>query len=273
MTAAGLRSPAADGGASAGGAGVPDLRPALRVQGLRAGYDDRPVLLDVGFEVAAGEMVTLLGANGSGKSTVLRCLAGLRPVDAGALLLGGAPLGGQSPDDRRRVAMVFQAPQLVRRLSVLDNVCTGALGRLSLRHSMSRLLFPAALRREAMQCLERVGLADRAADRAGQLSGGQQQRVAIARALCQRAPLLLADEPVSALDPASAEQVLTLLADLAHTDALAVLCVLHQPELARRHSDRVIGLLHGQTVFDVPAHALPPEQVAALYESAPAQPR
>ncbi|MBC7372452.1 MAG: ATP-binding cassette domain-containing protein, partial [Frankiales bacterium] len=225
--------------------------PALEVRGLRASYGDTTVLVDLSFSVGVGELVTLLGANGSGKSTALRCLAGLRPQDSGDLLLHGEPLGGADRISRTRVAMVFQRPQLVQRLSVLDNVCTGALGRLGLRESASRLLFPAELRREAMACLDRVGLADRAADRAGRLSGGQQQRVAIARALCQRAPLLLADEPVSALDPASAEQILELLAYLAHTDRLAIVMVLHQPDLARRYSDRIIGLHEGRAVFDL----------------------
>ena len=123
-----------------------------------------------------------------------------------------------------------------------------------------------------MRCLDRVGLADRAGDRAGQLSGGQQQRVAVARALCQQAPLLLADEPVSALDPASAEQVLALLADLAHTDGLAVLAVLHQPQLARRYSDRIVGLLQGHMVFDVPSAEATENLVDGLYVYASTDP-
>jgi phosphonate transport system ATP-binding protein len=224
------------------------------------------VLTGLDLDVRAGELVSLLGANGSGKSTALRCLAGLRPADGGTIVLEGQPLGARAPD-RCRVAMIFQAPQLVRRLSVIDNVCTGALGRLPLRQSAARLLFPSALREEAMRCLDRVGLADRAADRAGRLSGGQQQRVAVARALCQGPALLLADEPVSALDPASSEQVMELLVSLAH-DGLAVLAVLHQTELAKRYSDRVVGLLGGTAVFDLPAGRLTPGAISSLYASA-----
>jgi phosphonate transport system ATP-binding protein len=168
--------------------------------------------------------------------------------------------------------MVFQAPQLVKRRSVIDNVCSGALGRLGFKESAFAVLYPQSLREEAMRCLDRVGLADRAADKAGQLSGGQQQRVAVARALCQQAPLLLADEPVSALDPASAEQVLALLADLAHTDGLAVLAVLHQPNLARRYSDRIVGLLEGHMVFDVPADEASENLVDGLYVYSSAEP-
>jgi len=126
------------------------------------------------------------------------------------------------------------------------------------------MLFPHDLRQEAMACLDRVGLADRAAEPARRLSGGQQQRVAIARALCQRARVVLADEPVSALDPAAAEQVVSLLAELAR-DGLAVVAVLHQPELARRHADRVVGLLHGRVALDAPAATVGADDIDCLY--------
>jgi phosphonate transport system ATP-binding protein len=118
-----------------------------------------------------------------------------------------------------------------------------------------------------MACLDMVGMADRAADTAARLSGGQQQRVAIARALCQRPRVILADEPVAALDPAAAEQVLTLLGRLAREQGLAVALVLHQPDLARLHADRIVGLLAGRVVFDAAADAVPPADVEALYRA------
>lgn len=235
----------------------------LQVRGLTASYDEKPVLLGFDLDIRAGEIVALLGANGSGKSTALRCLAGLREADGGTALLDGTPLA--SARGPRRTAVVFQAPHLVRRRTALDNVAAGALGRLSALRSLSPLLFPSELRVEALRCLDRVGLADRAADRAGRLSGGQQQRVAVARALCQRAPVLLADEPVSALDPAAADQVMELLRDLAHAEGLAVLVVLHQPDLARSYADRVVGLKAGAVAFDAPAAGLPSDVVADLY--------
>ena len=106
--------------------------------------------------------------------------------------------------------------------------------------------FPQDVRDRAAVALQRVGMLDKAWQRAGTLSGGQAQRVAIARAYCQQATVILADEPVSALDPRAAEEVLELLADLAHSDGLAVLSVLHQPELALRHADRVVGMKLGE---------------------------
>jgi phosphonate transport system ATP-binding protein len=226
----------------------------LRIEGLTKAYEQRTVLAGVDLRVDAGELVVLLGANGSGKSTALRCVVGLTAPDAGRIELDGG-----------RAAMVFQDHHLVKRRRALENVCAGALGRLPLRRSFHPLAFPQDVRREAMACLDRVGLAHRAGDRVSRLSGGQRQRVAIARALCQRAPVLLADEPVAALDPSAAEQVLTTLADLAHSDGLAVATVLHQPDLARRHADRIVGLLRGRVVFDAAPSALSDDDIAKLY--------
>lgn len=229
---------------------------ALTVRGVRSSFGDRTVLHGIDLDVHSGEVVGILGSNGSGKSTLLRCIVGLTEMDAGTVTIVGDATA----------SMVFQQIHLVGRRSVLDNVCAGALGRLSLRRSWSTFAFGRELREEAMGCLDRVGLADRAHDRADRLSGGQQQRVAIARALCQRAPVLLADEPVSALDPASAMQVMELLRSLA-SDGIAVAAVLHQPDLARRHCHRIVGMDRGRVGFSCAAYDLDDDTVAALYGS------
>jgi phosphonate transport system ATP-binding protein len=233
----------------------------LGVTGLTMAYAGRPVLHGVDLAVAPGELVTVLGANGSGKSTMLRCVVGLERPTGGDVLVDGAPRATQPTS----VAMVFQRIDLVGRYSALDNVCSGALGRLPTGRSLHPRLFPRPLREEAMACLDEVGLADRAHDQVRRLSGGQQQRVAVARALCQRPRVLLADEPVSALDPSAAEQVMTVLARVAHTNGLAVLAVLHQPDIARRHSDRLVGFLEGRVVFDDAPDRVPTEAVDGLY--------
>ena len=237
--------------------------PALSVRGLTKAYGDRIVLDGFDLDVHAGEVVSILGANGSGKSTMLRCVSGLTPFDAGSVSVAGREV--HSGEHVPEFAMVFQKIYLVPRLSVLENVCAGALGRLSFWQAWAPRAFPAGVREEAMGCLDRVGLASRAHDRAGRLSGGQQQRVAVARALCQRARVLLADEPVSALDPAASEQVMRLLRSLADDDAMAVAAVLHQPDLARRHSDRVVGLTAGRTTLDTAPSALTDAEVDTLY--------
>lgn len=248
------------------GAEEPNL---LTVRRLRKSFAGRPVLHDVDFSVRSGELVAFLGANGSGKSTTLRCVAGLNTVDGGDIRICDDDLknlrGRQLAHARAQAAMIFQKIHLVPRRTVLDNVCAGGLTRIPTAHSLTPALFPKDLREEAMACLDRVGLADRAFDRAGRLSGGQQQRVAVARALCQRAKVLLADEPVSALDPHAAEQVMDLLRDLAHTEGLAVAAVLHQPDLASRYADRSIGLLKGRITFNAAAQSVTTSQLDELY--------
>jgi phosphonate transport system ATP-binding protein len=161
--------------------------------------------------------------------------------------------------------MVFQQVLLVRRRTALENVAFGGLGELPLHRSVSRMLFPADLTARAGVALERVGLPQVAHQRAGTLSGGQAQRVAIARALCQRAEVILADEPVASLDPRAAEAVLALLKDVAKNENLGVLVGLHQPELARRYADRLVGFKEGHVSFDRPPDRVTEAEVENLY--------
>src|SRR5262249_2151809 len=149
--------------------------------------------------------------------------------------------------------------------SAIDNVACGALGRMGFWRSLSPGLFPADVRAAALAALERVGLADHAEKRADTLSGGQAQRVAVARALCQQASVIMADEPVASLPPGAAEDVMRLLGEIAHRDGLAVACVLHQPDLARRHADRLVGMLRGTVAFDRLPSAVTDDEVALLY--------
>jgi phosphonate transport system ATP-binding protein len=227
-------------------------------------------LKGIDLDVWPGELTVVLGANGSGKSTFLRCAVRLIEPDSGSVVLCGADLlsarGRELRSARRKAAMVFQQVLLVRRRSAIENVAYGALGELPFHRSLSSRTFPAELAERAHASLRRVGLAEMAWKRADTLSGGQAQRVAIARALCQRAELVLADEPVASLDPRAAEEVLVLLGEIARVEGLAVLVVLHQPDLAFRYADRLIGIVSGEIVFDAPPTALDEERVAALYD-------
>jgi len=184
-------------------------------------------------------------------------------------MLGGreitAASGAELRELRRDAAMIFQQIHLVRRRTALDNVAFGALGRISGWRSLSARGFPDDVIETAWTSLERVGLADKAWQRADRLSGGQAQRVAIARALCQQAQVVLADEPVSSLDPRAADDVLALLADIAHTDGLAVAAVLHQPDLATRYADRIVGISSGEVVFERTPATVQESEVAHLY--------
>ena len=211
----------------------------------------------------------MLGANGSGKSTLLRWALRLVEPDAGEVTLCGTDLGRARGESlrlaRRQAAMVFQQVLLVRRRTALENVAFGGLGELRLHRSFSTRAFPSELRARADEALERVGLGAVAHQRAGTLSGGQAQRVAVARALCQRARVVCADEPVASLDPRAADSVLALLQDVAKNENLGVLVVLHQPELARRYADRLVGFLDGRVRFDRAPELVGDDEVDALY--------
>lgn len=223
---------------------------------------------DVSLTVRAGEVVVLLGLSGSGKSTLLRHVSGLQAPTSGTVTTLGvevtAARGGALRALRRRVGFVFQQFDLVDSRTVLENVCTGALGRLR-GPRLGLGTYPKPLRREALEHLDRVGLADRAFQRADTLSGGQQQRVAVARALMQQPEILLADEPVASLDPESSQQVMDLLKTISRENALTVLCSLHQVDLALGWGDRIVGLRTGRTVLDLPTAGLDRDQVMAVY--------
>jgi phosphonate transport system ATP-binding protein len=228
---------------------------ALDVRGLTHAYSGAPVLRAVDFAVAAGEVVAVVGPSGAGKTTLFRCLTRLVQADAGQLDLFGTDLrqvdGRELREARRDLGLVFQSYNLVRRLTALQNVLVGRLADVPTWRVLLRR-FPAADEALAAACLDQVGLLPYAHTRADRLSGGQQQRVAIARVLASRARVVLADEPVASLDPASAAGVLTALRSLATDHGKAVVCSLHQVDLVAGFADRVVGLRDGRVVLDVP---------------------
>jgi phosphonate transport system ATP-binding protein len=241
----------------------------VKVEGLTKRFGATVALDDVSLEVPSGQLCVLLGLSGSGKSTLLRHLNGLhRPTSGSVQVLGTDVVGARRAHLRalrREVGIVFQQFNLVGRSTVLENVLSGALGRLRYPR-VGVLSYPQALRREALGHLERVGLGDRAFQRADTLSGGQQQRVGIARALMQRPRLLLADEPVASLDPESSAQVMDLLFRICIEDRLTVLCSLHQVELALGWAHRIVGLRDGRVVLDRDARGLDAADAMSVYQ-------
>ncbi|HTV73980.1 MAG TPA: ATP-binding cassette domain-containing protein [Candidatus Acidoferrales bacterium] len=226
------------------------------------------VLRGASLSVGAGEFTVILGANGCGKTTFLKCIVRLLTPTGGSIAVAGHEMASLSGIALQRarldIAMVSQHANLIKRRSVMANVITGALGRYpDWRTSLGAL--PEAELSRAYHHLQTVGLADLALQRAGTLSGGQAQRAAIARALAQQPKVLLADEPVASLDPEAAEDILRLLQRLAHDDQLAVLCVLHQPALALRYADRVVGFREGAIAFDLPTGAVSGPMISSLY--------
>jgi phosphonate transport system ATP-binding protein len=226
----------------------------LVVENLTKVYDNGFKALDnVSFEVPDGQFVSLIGLSGSGKSTLLRCINRLIEPTAGRIIWNGLDVTAVSDEEirylRRRIGFIFQQFNLVKRSKVMTNVLSGRLGYTSPIFSFINY-FPQADRERALANLERVGIADQAHKRASELSGGQQQRVAIARALMQNPELMLADEPVASLDPATSHGVMKYLEDLNKEDGLTVLCSLHFLSLARTYADRVIALKDGKLEFD-----------------------
>jgi phosphonate transport system ATP-binding protein len=235
-------------------------------------YGTTLALDDVSFVVDPGEFVALLGPSGAGKSTLFRCVTRLVAPDTGVVRVLGrdmSALGGQELRlARRDVGLIFQQFNLIGRLSAMDNVLAGRMGHASTLRVMLRQ-FTRADRQLALAALDRVGLLERAGQRADSLSGGQQQRVAIARVLAQQARLLLADEPVSSLDPQSAENVLGILRNIARETGIAVVCALHQVDLARRYADRVVALRGGRKLLDVGVNAFDQNAFQELYGAHP----
>ncbi len=217
-----------------------------------------------------GEFTVLLGASGAGKSTLLRALNGLVTPTRGAVQIDG--IGELSNKTlrahRRRTGMVFQQHQLIGRASVLANVLMGRLGY----HASLRTLLPFQVKEKqiALDAIERVGLIEYALRRADELSGGQQQRVGIARALVQEPSLILADEPVASLDPASADRVLGLLHSICKDDGITAIVSLHQLEFAKRYADRIVALAQGRIVFDGTPAKLGKQEIARIYGTTPA---
>lgn len=241
--------------------------PVLHVEGLSKSYGRRSVIEKVSFTLSEHEFVAVLGPSGAGKTTLFRCMTGMTRTDTGRIRFGGVEIGSLVPQQRRKIAVVFQQYNLVRRLNALENVLAGRLAHAPMWRGVLRR-FKRTDILKAFESLERVGLLDHALQRADTLSGGQQQRVAIARALAQQPRLIVADEPVASLDPSSAASVLELLKEIARSDGVAVICSLHQVNYARLYADRIIGLSHGRVVIDAQTRTLHDANLDALYEAA-----
>ncbi len=251
------------------------MTPMIEVTDLTKTFgSDKRALDNVSLSIQSGEMVALIGASGSGKSTLIRHISGLTNGDK-----NGTPccvnVMGQSVQEngriaanvsqiRRDIGVIFQQFNLVNRLPVLTNVLVGLLGRAP-RWRGTFKVFTRDEKLMAMRALARVGIDETAMRRASTLSGGQQQRAAIARALVQNAKVVLADEPIASLDPASAKRIMESLSTINREDGITVLVSLHQVEYARRYCPRTVAMRDGQIVYDGPSHALTNDFLRQIY--------
>jgi len=221
----------------------------------------------VDFAIAPGEVVAVIGRSGAGKSTLLRCLNGLLKPTAGEVLFRGRPVHDtleHTRSVRRQVGMIFQNFGLVPRINVLTNVLIGRAGQLPTWRGLA-FYFSEEERQLALKALQRVEILEQWAKRPSELSGGQQQRVAIARALTQQPAVLLADEPVSSLDPATARVVMDYAVRICREDRIAMVANLHTVNLARIYADRVVAFDAGRVVYDGPPSGLTDSLLAGVY--------
>ena len=241
----------------------------LKIDRLSKTYENGTVALrEVSFSVEPGEFVVVLGKSGSGKSTLMRCINRLVEPSSGSIFLDGEEVTGASTSRlrelRKKTGMIFQQYNLISRYSVQSNALIGRLASTSSIASMMNCFSDEDVAR-SRQVLDRLGLADKHSHRSEELSGGQQQRVGLARALMQEPELILADEPVSSLDPASSRQIMKLLAEFNEKDGVTLLCNLHLPALAREFGSRILALSEGRIVYDGPAGALSEAELNSLY--------
>ncbi|MEM7384332.1 MAG: ATP-binding cassette domain-containing protein [Verrucomicrobiota bacterium] len=248
---------------------VPNTVPFL-FSGAGRSYGETVALAASDLQIARGERVALVGPSGSGKTTLLKMLNGSVGASSGQVCLFRQDVRGLSPRALRlhrcRIATIPQHLGLVPNLRVFQNIVTGRLGRRGLWGGLRDLLFPARDQMARVHALlERVGIEEKLYERTSTLSGGQQQRVAVARALFQNPEAILADEPVSGVDPARAASLIALLSDLALERELTLVMSLHNLELARAHFPRLIGLRDGAIRFDGPPDAIEDRTFADLY--------
>ncbi|MCS4258599.1 amino acid ABC transporter ATP-binding protein (PAAT family) [Pseudomonas protegens] len=230
---------------------VPSAEPFLRLEAIHKQFGPYPVLHDVCFEMAKGEVVAIIGPSGSGKSTLLRCINQLEPATRGRVSMGGVAIEAGRPlprsellNLRRRIGMVFQSFNLFPHLTVLRNVSLAQV------RTLGRSAEEADAR--SLQLLDRVGLADKANAYPACCSGGQQQRIAIARALALDPELMLFDEPTSALDPELGLEVLAVMKELAR-EGMSMLVVTHEMHFAETVSDRVVVMAEGRIIEQGPS--------------------
>ena len=223
----------------------------LEINNLKKTFENgSPALKGVDLKINKGEFVSILGPSGSGKTTLLRTINGLETSTGGEIYFDNKKVNNKNISEvQKKTGMIFQEFNLVNNLSAINNVLTGLLNSSNKFLSLF-YLFSKEQKIEALRSLETVGLLEKSHNRSDELSGGQRQRVGIARAIIKKPLLLLADEPVASLDPKSSNLILSLLKKINQEFGTTILCNLHQVDLAKKYSDRVVGLIDGKIIFD-----------------------
>ena len=241
--------------------------PIFELKGVTQRFGQLSALIDINLPIYPAQRVGLIGSSGAGKSTLLRLLNGTLMPTQGEVWALGRNLA-RSPRQRRQVQQqigtIYQQLHLVDSLRVIHNVNAGHLGRWSFWKAAVSLIYPLEIE-TAVHALKQVGISEKIYDRTDQLSGGQQQRVALARVLVQDPVVILADEPISSLDPQLSREMMDLLRNLSDRGGKTLVVSLHSLQFARSHCDRLIGLRQGRIVFDAPTEAVSSEMIEELY--------
>ncbi len=229
-------------------------------------------LKDVTLDIEQGEFVAIIGLSGAGKSTMIRTINRMIDVTSGELVVNGTDVmklsGKKLRKFRRNIGMIFQSFNLVNRTTVIKNVLTSTVPDMNVFSALLGL-FTKKQKLNALEALDKVGILEKAYTRCDQLSGGQQQRVALARTLNQNPSIILADEPVAALDPVTAHQVMDDFKNINKNMNITILINIHHVDLALEYADRVIGIRAGNIVYDGPANQISKEMLDVIYNGAP----
>ena len=238
----------------------------LEINNLKKTFENgSPALKGVDLKINKGEFVSILGHSGSGKTTVLRTINGLETSTGGEIYFDNKKINNNNISEvQKKTGMIFQEFNLVNNLSAINNVLTGLLNSSNKFLSLF-YLFSKEQKIEALRSLETVGLLEKSHNRSDELSGGQRQRVGIARAIIKKPLLLLADEPVASLDPKSSNLILSLLKKINQEFGTTILCNLHQVDLAKKYSDRVVGLIDGKIIFDEKSNNINESYLKKIY--------
>jgi phosphonate transport system ATP-binding protein len=239
----------------------------FELRGISKIYERKIALSSLSLNIKKGEIVALIGPSGAGKTTLLNTLATvIRPED-GKLIIDGAPAEQykNSKALAKKIGIIRQQFDLVGQLAVVHNVLAGRLSDWGFFKSLISLIFPQD-KELAVKALERVGLSDKIYEKTSKLSGGEQQRVALARLLVQKPEVILADEPVSSLDPARSEDILFMLTKLAREEGQTLVASLHTVEYARKYFNRIIALRGGKLYFDLPVERITDDILEQLYD-------
>ena len=224
-----------------------------------------PALKGINLKINKGEFVSILGRSGSGKTTLLRSINGLETASGGEIYLDNKQVNLETINEvQNKTGMIFQEFNLVNNLSAINNVLTGLLSSSNKFLSLF-YLFSKDQKIDALKSLETVGLLEKSYNRSDELSGGQRQRVGIARAIIKKPLLLLADEPVASLDPKAADLILSLLKKINKEYGTTILCNLHQVDLAKKYSDRVVGLVDGKVIFNEKSNDIDKNYLEKIY--------